>query len=142
YYDRGFLQVSVNTPRIMLTPDKSGIEVSITINEGPRFKIRQLRVFEQAPDGSEEPNPLLSHRAMRSMIRAESGDYFNRAALLDDLSHIRSIYRDKGYANVSAEPRPMVDPDTLEVDLIVPIARGPLVYIERIEIRGNTKTRD
>jgi len=142
YYDRGFLQVSVNTPRIMLTPDKSGIEVSITINEGPRFKIRQLRVFEQAPDGSEEPNPLLNHRAMRSMIRAESGDYFNRAALLDDLSHIRSIYRDKGYANVSAEPRPMVDPDTLEVDLIVPIARGPLVYIERIEIRGNTKTRD
>ncbi len=51
YYDRGFLSVTISTPRIMLTPDRNGIEVSITIDEGPRYKIRQLRVYvaPQAP---------------------------------------------------------------------------------------------
>lgn len=141
YYDRGYLQVSVHTPRVMLTPDKSGIEVSVTIDEGPRFKIRQLRVFEQGPDGS-EVEPIGGRRALRLKVRAESGDYFNRAQLLEDLAVIRSMYRDEGYANVIAEPQTQVDPNTNEVDLIIPIIRGPMVYFERIEIRGNTKTRD
>ncbi len=141
YYDRGFLQVSVHTPRVMLTPDKSGIEVSVTIDEGPRFKIRQLRVFEQGPDGS-EVEPIGGRRALRMMVRAESGDYFNRAQLLADLGEIRAMYRDEGYANVVAEPQTQIDPKTKEVDLIIPVVRGPLVYFERIEIRGNTKTRD
>lgn len=141
YYDRGFLQVVVNTPRVMLTPDKSGIEVSVTIDEGPRFRIRQLRVFEQGPDGK-EIDPLPGRRALRLMVRADSGDYFNRAQLLEDLELIRAIYRDEGYANVIAEPQTNIDVDTNEVDLIVPVRRGPLVYFERIEVRGNTKTRD
>lgn len=141
YYDRGFLQVSVNTPRIMLTPDKSGIEVSITLDEGPRFRIRQLRVFEQGPDGG-EVEPIGGRRALRLMVRAESGDYFNRAQLLEDLEGIRLLYKNEGYARVVAEPQTKVNPATNEVDLIIPIVRGPLVYFERIEIRGNTKTRD
>src|SRR5690606_17410734 len=122
YYDRGFLQVVVNTPRVMLTPDKSGIEVSVTIDEGPRFRIRQLRVFEQGPDGKES-DPLPGRRALRLMVRADSGDYFNRAQLLEDLELIRAIYRDEGYANVIAEPQTNIDVDTNEVDLIVPVRR-------------------
>ncbi len=141
YYDRGYLEVAVHTPRVMLTPDKSGIEVSVTIDEGPRYKIRQLRVYEQGPDGK-EVEPIGGRRALRMMVRAESGDYFNRAQLLADLGAIRSMYRDEGYANVVAEPQTAMDPDRREVDLIIPVIRGPLVHYERIEIRGNTKTRD
>lgn len=141
YYDRGFLQVSVNTPRVMLTPDRKGIEISITINEGPRFRIRQLRVYERGEDGR-EVEPLGGRRALRMMIRAETGDYFNRAQLLEDLGAVRTLYRDAGYANVLADPETQIDPDTNEVDLIIPVIRGPLVYFERIEVRGNTKTRD
>lgn len=141
YYDRGYLQVSVNTPRVMLTPDKSGMEVSITIDEGPRFRIRQLRVLEQGASG-QEVEPIGGRRALRLMVRGESGDYFNRAQLLEDLEQIRALYRDAGYANVRAEPVTNVDPRTNEVDLVIPVERGPLVHFERIEIRGNTKTRD
>lgn len=141
YYDRGFLQVSVATPRIMLTPDRSGIEVALTIDEGPRFRIRQVRVFERAPDGK-EVEPLEGRRNLRMMLRAEPGDYFNRAALLEDLQRIRSLYRDAGYANVDANPETRVDPDKHEVDVVIPVNRGPLVHFERIEFRGNTKTRD
>lgn len=141
YYDRGFLQVSVNTPRVMLTPDKSGIEVSVTLEEGPRYKIRQLRIYEADESGA-EVEPLEGRRALRLLVRAEGGDYFNRAQLLDDLSAVRALYRNAGYANVSAEPQMNVDPVTHEVDVVIPVQRGPLVHFERIEMRGNTKTRD
>jgi outer membrane protein insertion porin family len=76
------------------------------------------------------------------MVRAETGEYFNRAELLEDLQSIRTLYRDHGYANVEANPQTQLDPETHEVDVTVPVERGPLVHFERIEIRGNSKTRD
>ena len=84
YYDRGFLSVSISTPRIMLTPDRNGIEVSITIDEGPRYRIRQLRVYERGAGGT-EVEPIDGRRNLRMMVRSEAGQYFNRAELLEDL---------------------------------------------------------
>jgi len=141
YYDRGFLTVSIGTPRIMLTPDRSGIEVSITIDEGPRYRIRQLRVYERGAEGR-EVEPIDGRRNLRMMVRAKSGDWFNRAALLEDLQAVRTLYRDHGFANVDATPQTHVDEENHEVDVVIPVERGPLVRFERIEMRGNTKTRD
>jgi outer membrane protein insertion porin family len=141
YYDRGFLSVTINTPRVMLTPDRNGIEVSITIDEGPRYRIRQLRVYEHGPN-DQEVEPIGGRRNLRMMVRAKSGDYFNRAELLEDLGAIRTLYRDHGYANVEANPQTRLDAEHQEVDVVVAVARGPLVHFERIEVRGNSKTRD
>ena len=52
------------------------------------------------------------------------------------------MYRDEGYANVEANPETQLDSKHREVDIVVPIVRGPPVTFERIEVRGNTKTRD
>jgi outer membrane protein insertion porin family len=141
YYDRGYLQVSINTPRVMLTPDRNGVELSITIEEGPRYKIRRFRVFERDTEGK-EIEPVGGRRKLRGLIRAESGDYFNRAQLLEDLQAVRTLYRDEGFANVLADPETTLDPTSQEVDVVVPILRGPLVHFGRIEVQGNTKTRD
>lgn len=141
YYDKGYMNVQIGTPRVMLTPDREGIEITLLIHEGPRFKIRQLKVYERDADGK-EVEPLGGRRALRQMVRAKSGDYFNRAELVKDLQSVRTLYRDAGYANVEAEPETELDPVKREVDIIIPIKRGPLVRVERIEIKGNTKTRD
>lgn len=141
YYDRGFLSVQIMTPRVMLTPDKNGIEITITIDEGPRYKIRQLRIFERGASG-EEVEPIDGRRNLRNMVRARSGDYFNRAELLEDLDAVKTLYQDHGFANVDANPETRLNPEAAEVDIVVPVARGPLVHFERIEVRGNSKTRD
>jgi outer membrane protein insertion porin family len=141
YYDKGYMSVQIGTPRVMLTPDREGIEISIAIHEGPRFKIRQLKIFERDNDGK-EVEPLGGRRALRQMIRAHSGDWFNRAELIKDLTAVRTLYRDAGFANVEAEPETEIDSVKNEVDIIIPVHRGPPVHIERIEIKGNTKTRD
>jgi outer membrane protein insertion porin family len=141
YYDHGYMAVQIGTPRVMLTPDREGIEITIAIHEGPRFKIRQLKIYERDNDGK-EVEPLGGRRALRLMIRAHSGDWFNRAELIKDLTAVRTLYRDAGFANVEAEPETEIDSVKSEVDIIIPIRRGPPVHIERIEIKGNTKTRD
>jgi outer membrane protein insertion porin family len=141
YYDKGFLSVQINAPRVMLTPDRNGIELTITINEGPQYKIRSLRIFERDADGK-EIEPIGGRRHLREMVRARPGDYFNRAELAKDLQDVRTLYRDAGYANVEADPAPALDEDKHEVDVVVAIQRGQPVRFNRIEVRGNTKTRD
>jgi outer membrane protein insertion porin family len=141
YYDKGFLSVQVATPRVMLTPDRNGIEITLAITEGPRYKIRQMRVFEKDEDGK-EIEPLNGRRHLRDMIRAKPGDFFNRAELVKDLGAVQTMYRDAGYANVEAPPATELDPEKQEVDIVVAIKRRQPVKYGRIEIRGNTKTRD
>jgi outer membrane protein insertion porin family len=141
YYDKGFMNVQIGTPRVMLTPDREGIEITVVIHEGPRFKIRQLKIFERDDEGH-EVEPIGGRRALVQMLHAHSGDYFNRAELIKDLQAVRTLYRDHGYANVEAEPETELDPVHQEIDVIIPIRRGPLVTVERIEVKGNTKTRD
>jgi outer membrane protein insertion porin family len=141
YYDRGFLGVSVATPRVELTQDRTGIEITIPIVEGPRFKIRSIKVYERDADGK-EVTPLGGRRALREMIRAKQGDWFNRAELSRDIGAIQTLYRDAGYANVEVPLENEVDPDTNEVDLRMAIQRKKPVKFGRIEIHGNTKTRD
>lgn len=141
YYDRGYLSVQVAAPRVDLTPDRTGIEVTLSLVEGPQYKIRRLRIFEVDADGR-EVEPLGGRRALREMLRAKPGDVFQRAELSLDLQRVRTLYRDAGYAHVEADPETNLDPENEFVDVIVPIRRGPLVHIERISVRGNTKTRD
>src|SRR5580658_712487 len=141
YYDKGYLSVQIGTPRVMLTQDRAGIDIAVAIHEGPRYKIRQLRVYERDADGN-EVSPLGGRQALEQMVSVHSGDYFNRAQLIHDLESVRTLYRDAGYANVEAEPETELDPVHEQVDIVVPIKRGPEVRIERIEIKGNSKTRD
>lgn len=141
YYDKGYMSVQIGTPRVMLTTDREGIEITVTIHEGPRFKIRQLKIFER-DDAGNEVEPLGGRKALRELIRAHSGDWFNRAEVVRDLQAVRTLYRDAGFYTVEAEPETEVDPVHAEVDIIIPIRRGPPVRVERIEIKGNTKTRD
>ena len=141
YYDRGFLGVQVATPRVMITPDRTGIEITITITEGPRFKVRNLTVYERDEDGK-EVEPIGGRRALREMIHAKKGDWFNRAELAKDVGDIQRVYRDQGYANVEVPLDNDIDPQTNEVDLRIAIRRNKPVKFGRINIRGNTKTRD
>src|SRR5262249_4651917 len=64
------------------------------------------------------------------------------AELVKDLGAVQTLYRDAGYANVEAAPQTELDPDKEEVDIAVVIKRKKPVYFGRIEIKGNTKTRD
>ena len=141
YSDKGYLAISVQTPRVMLTPDREGIEVSILIEEGPQFTVKKLDVYERDAE-NKEVEPIGGRKKLRSLISLRAGDVFNRAALVKDLATVKTLYKDAGFANVEADPQTQLDFDKREVSITVPIRRNGPVHIGRIEIRGNTKTSD
>ena len=141
YYDRGYLNVQVASPRIELTPDRQQIDVTVPIREGPRFRIGRLRVIEQNEDGS-EIEPLGGRREVREKVDAQPGDWFSRTKLSEGIEAITSHYRDAGYAKAEIAPETELDPEKRTVDVTVVIRRGPECFVERIEIQGNDKTRD
>jgi len=141
YYDRGYLNVSVGSPRVELTPDRQQIDVTVPIKEGPRFRIGRLRVIEMSDDGS-EVEPLGGRRAVREKIDAQPGDWFSRTKLTEGIEGITRHYRDASFAKVAVEPETELDADRRIVHITVGIRRGPPCHVERIEIQGNEKTRD
>jgi outer membrane protein insertion porin family len=141
YYDKGYLSVALATPRIEITPDRTGVILTIAITEGPCYSIRSLRVEERDPEGR-EVEPLGGKRHLVEMIHARPGDVFNRSALARDLAAIQTMYRDAGYASVEAAPATELDPEHHAVDLAIGIRRREPVRFGRIQIQGNTKTRD
>lgn len=141
YYDFGYLTVEIAEPSIELTPDRRYIDITIPITEGPRFKVGRVKALEVDRAGKEIA-PLPGRKQLREMVDLNPGDWFSRSVIAQDLLEITRYYRDRGYARVEVVPQTDLNMDTRIVDVVVPIRRGPLVYIQRINIKGNTKTRD
>src|SRR5690606_7929925 len=90
----------------------------------------------------ERVEPLGGRRELREMVRANPGEWFNRTSIAQSLMNITRRYRDAGYAHVDITPETDLAMDRRVVHVAIVIRRGPLVRVERINIRGNTKTRD
>lgn len=141
YYDYGYLTVELGTPLIELTPDRRYVDITITVKEGPRFKVGRVKVAELDDNGVER-EPLFGRKKLRESIELNPGDWFSRSTIAKNLQDVTRAYRDEGYARVQVNPQTELHMDTRIVDVVVTIQRGPLVYIERIQIKGNEKTRD
>ena len=133
YFDRGYINVKVGDPRMELSPDRHSMYITVAIEEGQQYRIGALDVKGELLESRET---YLSH------LRAKPGEIFNRTEVAQDVQNIADLYKDKGYAYVNSTPETRVDDKHRTVDLSFDIQKGPLVNFERINIRGNTKTRD
>ncbi len=141
YYDQGYLNSQVGEPRVELTADRDFIDITIPLEEGPRYKVGRIEVQELDPNG-QEVEPLGGKNALLGMVTLEQGDWFSSTTIQKDLLEITRTYRDKGYAKVSVRPETSLQESKRIVDIRVAIERGPPIRIERIDIRGNSRTAD
>jgi outer membrane protein insertion porin family len=141
YYDRGYLSIQVDPPRVELTPDRNQIDITVPIREGPRFRIGRMRVVEISAEG-QEVEPLGGRRAVREKVESESGEWFSRTKVAEGIERITRHYRDASFAKVQVEPETELETDKRLVHVTVVIRRGPACHVERIEVQGNDKTRD
>ncbi|HEY2734901.1 MAG TPA: outer membrane protein assembly factor BamA [Polyangiales bacterium] len=141
YYDYGYLTVELREPRVELTADRRYIDITIPVKEGPRFRVGRVRSLELDEQGN-EIEPLEGRKLLRQRVDLNPGDWFSRSTIAKNLQDITRYYRDNGYAKVEVTPDTALHMEQRIVDLAVTIRRGPLVYIERINMKGNTKTRD
>jgi outer membrane protein insertion porin family len=141
YWDHGYLDVKVGTPRVELSADRRYIFLSVPIEEGPRYRVGRVKVVEHDANNAEVAL-LGGRRIVRSMAMTQRGSWFSRTSVMDDVNRITRYYQDKGYAHANVNLATPTNPKTRIVDLVFDISRGPMVYFERVDIRGNTKTKD
>lgn len=133
YYDHGFINVSVGRPLIRLSRDKRFMYLSIPIDEGPKFEIGEIG-FRGDLIGPKD--------AYYDRLTVEPGQIFNRSQVSEDINRLTEYYQDLGYAYVNPTPLTDVDLENRTVALTFDIDKGEKVFFERINIRGNDKTRD
>ena len=133
YFDRGYINVKVGDPKMELSPDRRSMYITLVIEEGQQYRIGVLDV---------KGDLLESRETYLGRLEAKPGEIFNRSEVAQDVQRIADLYKDKGYAYVNSTPETRVDEKQRTVDLSFDIQKGPLVTFERINIRGNSKTRD
>ncbi|HEY4175583.1 MAG TPA: outer membrane protein assembly factor BamA [Kofleriaceae bacterium] len=133
YWDKGYANVKVGTPQLRLSRDKEYMYLSIPVDEGPVFTIGSV-TFKGDLIGSAEENA--------KRIRLKPGMNFSRTIIAEDREKLSSYYQDQGYAYANVLPLTKVDLPKRQINLTFEVARGKRAYFERINIRGNSKTRD
>lgn len=133
YYNQGYINIRVGQPSVSLSPDKRFIYVTIPVEEGEPYDFGELTVGGDL---------LGEDEAVQSLITAQPGQRFSSQVLQQTLLSIQDFFRDRGYAYVEVQPQTAVDVATKTVDIQFTVTPGRLITIERIDVVGNTKTRD
>jgi outer membrane protein insertion porin family len=133
YLDRGYATVKIGSPALRLSRDKKYMHVTIAVDEGPRFTFGTVDI---------KGDLVGTAAANFALIESRTGDTFSRTRVERDRKALETYYQDQGYAHVNVVPRMRLDHPNRRVVLGFEIARGKRVYIDRIHIRGNSKSRD
>jgi len=133
YFNKGYINVKVGEPQVTLLPDKSGLLVTIGITEGDQFRTGSIDF---------KGDLLESKEVLQGKVKLKSGEIFSREVLRGDVFTLTDVYADKGYAFTNVSPLSKIDQDKKTVDITYDFEKGEKIYIERINISGNTKTRD
>ena len=142
YYDQGFVAVKIGTPQATISRDRRHIYLSIPIEEGDRFHVGEIEFTGDVELPASGEGAAVSAATLRPKLTISPNETFNRSQLFADMQALTDVYRDRGFAYANVTPNSRVDPARRAVDLQMEVDRGELVTLERIEVVGNSRTRD
>jgi outer membrane protein insertion porin family len=134
YREKGFIKAKVGVPSLKLTPDNKYLYIFIPVEEGEQYRLGEVKISGDL---------IVPESEIRKLITLKKGDIFNTTQFFArDLEAIATLYKDMGYAYVNIETpyREYEKERMLDIELV--IEKGSLCKFEKIEIIGNTKTRD
>ena len=134
YLDAGYLEFSIDSTQVSITPDKEHIYITINISEGAKYTVSDVKVSG--------PENILPHVETRKLIKVQAGDVFSRKELTDSTKKIGDRLGEDGYAFANVNAVPDVDKEKHQVGFTYVVDPGSRAYVRHIDITGNTKTRD
>ena len=131
YNDNGYLDAKIGEPQI--TQEEEWLYIKFIIEEGPRYRVGTVELSGDL---------LGSEAEMLAMLDIRNQTYLSRQTVRDDILKLNDYYAEAGYAFASIRPSIEKSPAGERMDVVFRINKGELVYIDRITIKGNTRTRD
>jgi outer membrane protein insertion porin family len=133
YLDRGYLEMQIESTQVSITPDKKDIYITVNINEGDKFTVSDVKL---------EGEMLGLKDELAGLVELKKGDVYSGSKLSASTKKMSDRMGNFGYAFASVNVNPEVNRETKEVALTIMTDPGKRVYVRRINIAGNTKTRD
>ena len=134
YLDEGYLEFTIDSTQVSITPDKQDIFITINLTEGHRYTVSDIKMVA--------PENILPPEQMRKLITLHVGEVFSRKKLTESTKQIGEYLGNDGYAFANVSAVPELDKEKHEVAFTFVVDPGSRAYVRRIEISGNTKTRD
>jgi len=134
YRNRGYYDFRVVSSVAELAPDKNGFAITYTVDEGPEYKFGKITV--------ETELQKLDKNVLQALVPIRSGEIYEDQRLEQSTDALTFAAGAAGFAFVDVRPRFTRHPETGTVDVVFDVKEGPRVYIDRIDIVGNTQTLD
>ncbi len=133
YMNRGYINFSIDSTQVSISPDKRDVFVTINITEGSRHTVSKIEL---------SGNLIVDEAELRALIDLQPGDVFSRQKISESSTRISERLGEEGYAFANVNPIPDVDKDNKTVALTFFIDPGKRVYVRRVQFVGNSKTHD
>ncbi|HJS76489.1 MAG TPA: outer membrane protein assembly factor BamA [Burkholderiales bacterium] len=133
YLNRGYLDFSLESTQVQITPDRRDIYITVNIVEGETYTVSDVSLAGQL---------LLPREELEKLIQLKPGDVFSREKLAASTKAISERLGNEGYAFANANAIPNVDKAKRTVAFSIVVDPGRRVYVRRIDVAGNSKTRD
>lgn len=133
YKDRGYLTFEIESVQVSMTPNRDGIYITINVNEGELFKVRETSVIGELAGKTE---------IVERMIEIAPDTLYNAAQITFIEDSIKQFYSSFGYAYPEVRAIPDVDQENSLVDITFSVNPGKRVYVNRINFEGNSTTMD
>ena len=134
YFHKGYADFQVVGANANLSPSRKSFYLTFTVNEGARYKVGSLKVVSGIRN--------LHDKELRGLVPLSKGDWFDGDALQEGVDALNKRALDLGYAFATVNPQVTPDSDNHTLDIVLNVINGPRVWIQRIDITGNTRTED
>ncbi len=135
YLQNGYVDFKVKSATAELTPDNTGFIITIDIDEGVRYRFGDVAMSVTLPDyqGADK---------IKDFVAFKTGDYFNADLVETTVERITEAIENEGYAFVEVVPDFTKDDTGRTVAISFRVSEGPKVFIDQIQVRGNSRTLD
>ena len=133
YMNNGYINFKIAEPKVTLATDKKALLVSVSMTEGERYSLGLVDFKGDLLESKED---------LAKKVKMKSGEVFNRSQLRQEITSFTDMYADKGYAFANVTPLTTLNNQKKTIDIVFDFERGEKVYIDKINITGNGKTRD
>jgi outer membrane protein insertion porin family len=133
YLNRGYLEFNIDSTQVSITPDKKDIYITVNVTEGEKYTISEVKLAGDT---------IVPDAEIQQLITVKKGDTFSREKITESSKAISDRLSNDGYAFSNVNPVPEVNKEQHTAAFTFFVDPGKRVYVRRINIAGNTRTRD